>query len=89
MDLRLMLSTFVTLFLAEIGDKTQLAVVTLSTSSRKPLSVFMGGAIALVVVTAIGAVFGEAITRVVPEAYLKKGAAVLFVAMGIWTWFKG
>ncbi len=89
MDFRLMLSTFITLFLAEMGDKTQLAVVTLSASSKKPLSVFLGGAVALVAVTAIGAVFGEAITRVVPESYLKKGAAVLFVLMGVWTWFKG
>lgn len=88
MDWRVALSTFVTLFLAEIGDKTQLAAISLTASSRKPWSVFVGGSLALAAVTGIGVVFGEALLRAVPELIVRRSAAVLFVAMGGWMWFK-
>lgn len=89
MDWKVFLTTFGTLFLAEMGDKTQLAVMTLTGSSRKPLSVFLGGVLALALVTALGVLVGRTVTAWVPEAVFKKGAAVLFVAIGLWTWFKG
>jgi putative Ca2+/H+ antiporter (TMEM165/GDT1 family) len=50
MDWKLILSTFGVIFLAELGDKTQLAAVTLSASTRKPLAVFIGASLALVAV---------------------------------------
>ena len=86
MDKSVFLSTFATLFLAEFGDKTQLAVVTLPGSTRKPLSVFLGAAAALIAVTAIGVLLGQGAARFIPEQYLKRGAALLFVAMGVWMW---
>jgi putative Ca2+/H+ antiporter (TMEM165/GDT1 family) len=89
MDIKTFFATFTALFLAEMGDKTQLAVISLSASSRKPLSVFLGGAAALVALTALGAVFGGAVARLVPEGTLQKGAAILFVILGVWMWFKG
>lgn len=76
---------FTTLFIAEMGDKTQLAVFTLVTESKAPLSVFLGASAALTLVTLIGALFGGAVTRVVPTHYLKLGAGVLFVGIGIYT----
>jgi len=88
MDWKLAMTTFATIFLAEMGDKTQLAIITLSASSQKPLSIFIGGALALTSVTVIAVLAGEAVTKVVPESVLTKIAAVLFVAIGIWTWFK-
>jgi Ca2+/H+ antiporter, TMEM165/GDT1 family len=88
MDFKLMVSTFVTLFISEMGDKTQLAVITLAAGTKKPLSVAIGGALGLIAVTLIGAYAGGFVTRFVPEEYLKKGAAVLFVGMGVWTWLK-
>ena len=89
LDAKAFLVTFSTLFLAEMGDKTQLAVINLSASSGKPLSVFLGGAAALAVVTALGAFFGAGIARVIPAELLQKGASVLFVGIGLWMWFKG
>lgn len=89
MDWKLALTTFTAIFIAEMGDKTQLAIISLTASSQKPLAVFLGGAVAMTVVTALGALLGEAVTRFVSEALLKKIAAALFVAIGVWTWFKG
>lgn len=89
MDWKLAATTFAAIFLAEMGDKTQLLVITLTSSSRKPVSVFLGAAAALVLVTLLGALLGELVTRWVPEQILKRSAAVLFVAIGVWTWFKG
>lgn len=88
MDWKLALSTFATLFLAEMGDKTQLATITLTASSGRPLTVFAAAAAALVAVTAIGVVLGEAVTRWVSPSMLRRGAALLFIAIGVWTWFR-
>ena len=82
------LTAFTAIFLAELGDKTQMAVITLSASTRKPQAVFLGGSLALVLLTGIGTAAGEVVTRCVPAGILSKMAAVLFVAIGIWTWFK-
>jgi putative Ca2+/H+ antiporter (TMEM165/GDT1 family) len=88
MDWKLALATFTAIFLAEMGDKTQIAIVTMTASSRKPMSVFLGGAAALTVVTLLGVLVGGIVDRYLPEWLLPKAAAVLFVAIGIWTWFK-
>ena len=55
MDLALLLSTFVTVFLAELGDKTQLATVALSGTSDRPFAVFLGSSSALVLASLLGA----------------------------------
>lgn len=89
MDWKLAATIFSTILLAEMGDKTQLLVVTSAASTRKPWVVFAAGVLALALVTALGAFAGGFITRWVPEQALKKGAAVLFVLIGLWTWFKG
>lgn len=82
MDIRVFATTFATLFLAEMGDKTQLAAIMMAASTKKPLSVFLGGAAALTAVTGLGVLFGEGIVRVVPELWLRRGAGALFVLMG-------
>ncbi len=83
------LTAFSVIFLAELGDKTQLAVITMSASTKQPLSIFLGGSLAMVLLTGVGAVAGEAVTKYVPEGVLSKVAAALFVIIGIWTWVKG
>ncbi len=75
--------TFLTLFVAELGDKTQLAVITLTSKTGSPLLVFLGAASALVIVTLLGVVAGQALIGVVPEAILKKIAALAFIVIGI------
>jgi putative Ca2+/H+ antiporter (TMEM165/GDT1 family) len=84
---RVLLSTFALLFVAELGDKTQLAVINMTAKYKMPLWVFFGAALALTTVTAVGVLGGELLTRIIPELVLRKIAAVLFVAMGILMWF--
>jgi Ca2+/H+ antiporter, TMEM165/GDT1 family len=84
---KILLSTFALLFVAELGDKTQLAVISMTAKHKAPFWIFVGAALALVAVTALGVLGGELLTRVIPEATLRKIAAVLFVGMGVLMWF--
>ncbi|RPI53034.1 MAG: hypothetical protein EHM56_07685 [Chloroflexi bacterium] len=86
--LKVLLSTFALLFVAELGDKTQLAVISMTAKHKMPLWIFIGAALALAAVTALGVLGGELLTRVIPEAVLRKIAAVLFVGMGVLMWFE-
>lgn len=86
--LRVFLSTFALLFVAELGDKTQLAVISMTAKHKMPIWVFAGAALALVAVTLLGVVGGEVLTRFIPELVLRKAAAVLFVVMGVLMWFE-
>ena len=83
MDPRILLTTFTTLFLAEMGDKTQLAVLSLAASTKQPLAVFIGAACALLAVTAIGVLVGEGVSRIVPAWLIQKAAALAFIAIGL------
>ena len=76
-------STLSLLFLAELGDKTQLAVIGLSSEQALPWVVFLGGALALSSVTALGVLGGEQLCRIIPQHILLKVSAALFVAMGV------
>jgi putative Ca2+/H+ antiporter (TMEM165/GDT1 family) len=87
-ELRVLLSTFALLFVAELGDKTQLAVISMTAKHKMPLWVFVGAAVALVAVTLLGVLGGELLTRFIPEAILRKIAALLFVIMGVLMWFE-
>jgi putative Ca2+/H+ antiporter (TMEM165/GDT1 family) len=86
--LRILLSTFALLLVAELGDKTQLAVINMTAKYRAPVWVFAGAALALVSVTLLGVICGEVLTRFIPEMILRKAAAVLFVVMGVLMWFE-
>lgn len=83
LDWKLFALTFTTIFLAEIGDKTQLAVFTLVAQHRKVMPIFMGASLALASVSLIGALFGKVIARSVPAEYFQVVAGLLFVGMGI------
>jgi putative Ca2+/H+ antiporter (TMEM165/GDT1 family) len=85
--IRILLSTFALLFIAELGDKTQLAVISMTAKHKAPLWVFAGATLALTTVTALGVLGGSLLTRFVPEMVLRKAAAVMFVAMGLLMWF--
>lgn len=71
------------LFVAELGDKTQLAVFSLAGKWAAPQSVFVGGALALILVTALGVVGGQGLRRLIPERLLLWVSAVAFVVMGV------
>lgn len=87
MDWKVMLSTFALLFVAELGDKTQLAVINMTAKHKAPIPVFLGAFLALGLVTFIGVAFGEALTRLVPTDVLKRISAIFFVLMGVLIWF--
>ena len=78
-----MFSTFLTIFIAELGDKTQLATLTISGTSNKPLAVFLGSSTALVFASLLGALAGGSISNFVPEIILKSIASFTFFIIGI------
>jgi len=76
-------TTFGLLFLAEMGDKTQLAVLARSSESPAPWAVFMGATLAMVLVTALGVAGGQGLMRLIPERYLRWLSAAAFILMGV------
>ncbi|OQX15557.1 MAG: hypothetical protein BWK80_40835 [Desulfobacteraceae bacterium IS3] len=76
-------STLTLLFFAELGDKTQLAVLGLASREGQPWLVFAGSALALIAVTALGVIGGQQLCRLIPEKILLKISAGVFVIMGI------
>ena len=77
---------FFSVFLAELGDKTQLATVLFATDQRVgKMSVFIAAATALTVSTLLAVVAGEAVMKLISPSTLKTAAGVGFIAVGIWT----
>lgn len=86
MFLKTFTTVFLTVFLAEIGDKTQLATMLFAADNKvNNLHVFLGSAAALVVAAAIGVFAGTLVGRYVPVKYLHYAAGTGFIAIGIWT----
>ena len=83
MDLRVMLTTFGIIFLAEMGDKTQLAAMTMSAQTKKPWAVFIGASLALAAVSLIGVLVGSVIGEYVPLVWVKRVAAIAFIVIGV------
>ena len=84
MNWKVFLTTFGTIFLAELGDKTQLAAIMMTSKTKLPLSVFTGASLALCLVTLVGVFLGEGLIAVIPQNILKKVAALAFIAIGLW-----
>ena len=83
MLLTLLITTFFTVFLAEMGDKTQLTTITLSSTTNKPLAVFIGSSIALILATLLGALAGGSIANLIPDFLLKLLSGIVFLIIGI------
>ena len=83
MDFKLFAQAFALIFLAELGDKTQLAALTLAASGRSRLMVFLGSALALTLTSAIAVLVGEGLARVVPEVWIRRAAGIGFVVLGV------
>ena len=83
MDWRVFLTTFGVIFLAEMGDKTQLAAMTMAAESKKPLSVFIAASLALTAVSALGVVVGGALGHYLPLIWVKRTAAIAFIVIGV------
>jgi putative Ca2+/H+ antiporter (TMEM165/GDT1 family) len=86
MDLKALAAIFGTVFLAELGDKTQLATVLFaSRSETSALAVFFAASLALVTSTAIAVVAGSTLASYVNTRHLSVIAGVGFIAIGVWT----
>ena len=79
----LLFTTYLTVFLAEMGDKTQLTTITLSSTTSKPLAVFIGSSIALILATLLGALAGGSIANLIPAFLLKLLSGIVFLFIGI------
>lgn len=83
MDWKVILTTFGMIFLAEMGDKTQLAAITLAAQTKQPLAVFLGASLALTAVSLIGVTLGSVLSNYINAEYLHKAAALAFIAIGV------
>ncbi|CAN5537973.1 TMEM165/GDT1 family protein [soil metagenome] len=83
MDWKIFGTAFLTLFLAELGDKTQLAIITMTSSTDSKLAVFLGASLALVSVTLLAVLFGGLLSQYIPTEWLQRIVAVAFIVIGI------
>lgn len=82
MDWKSALVTFALIFFAELGDKTQLMVMSLSARSKSPQMVFLGAAAALITSTLLAALAGDALLRAIPVRLVKLLTGMAFLVIG-------
>jgi putative Ca2+/H+ antiporter (TMEM165/GDT1 family) len=89
MDWKILTTVFTSVFVAELGDKTQLATMLFASDKEiSKLTVFTGASLALILTSAIGVVVGSVVSQYVSEKYLHYLAGIGFVAIGLWTLLK-
>ena len=82
--LKIVVTTFVTVFLAEIGDKTQIATLLLSAQSGEPWLVFLGASLALVCSSLIGVLVGTWLSNILSPQRFEQIAGTVMLLIGIW-----
>lgn len=89
MEYKVLITVFIAVFIAELGDKTQLATMLFAADKEvSKITVFIGASLALVVASGIGVLAGAFISEYVSEKYLHYIAGIGFVAIGLWTLVK-
>jgi putative Ca2+/H+ antiporter (TMEM165/GDT1 family) len=89
MDWKLFASAFVTVFVAELGDKTQLATLGLASGAGAGRwAVFAGSALALVCTSLVAVLAAGAVGKLVPAVWLERGAGALMLCLGAWMLWK-
>jgi putative Ca2+/H+ antiporter (TMEM165/GDT1 family) len=83
MDWKLLSSTYLAILLAEMGDKTQLATMSLAAGQKARWSVFMAAACALVTSSLIAVLAGDLVARYIPPIWIRRGAGALFLVLGV------
>ncbi len=85
MDLRLFATVFSTIFVAELGDKTQLATLLYASDASHPkLTVFAASATALVLTSALGVLAGSLVAQYANPKVIRWIAGIGFIAVGAW-----
>jgi putative Ca2+/H+ antiporter (TMEM165/GDT1 family) len=89
MELKAFFTVFVTVFIAELGDKTQLSTLLFAADKEVgKITVFFGASLALITTSAIGVLAGSLISQYVSEKMLHYIAGIGFLLIGIWTLIK-
>ena len=89
MDLKMLVTVFASVFLAELGDKTQLATVLFAADNAiDKLTVFVAASAALVLTTALGVLVGGAVSSILDPTKMKYIAGAGFVLIGVWTMWR-
>ncbi|MFO8080836.1 MAG: TMEM165/GDT1 family protein [Armatimonadota bacterium] len=83
MDWKPFFIAFTTLFVAELGDKTQIAACFIAADQQSPWMVLLGASLALTLVSAIGVVVGHVLGGQLPTEIIRYVAAGLFIVMGV------
>ena len=82
--INIIISTFISVFLAELGDKTQIATLLLSAESGKPFQVFIGASLALISSTLVVVILGRWFSSTISKVRIKLISGVLLISLGIW-----
>lgn len=88
MDWKLFLTTFITIFLAELGDKTQFAAVAASAQSNSTKEVLVAVVLALALAGAIGVLAGKVLAQFINPETMRYVSGGLFIVVGCWILFK-
>jgi len=89
MDFKIILAVFTAIFLAELGDKTQLATMVFSAEhGENKMAVFFGSSAALIVTSALGVFFGSIICETISPKYMSLLAGIFFILIGCWSMYK-
>lgn len=89
MDYKALITVFVTVFVAELGDKTQLATLLFAADKQvNKLTVFLGASLALIVASGIGVLAGGVISHYISDKHLHYIAGIGFIGIGLWTLYK-
>lgn len=89
MEYKVLLTIFASVFVAELGDKTQLATMLFAADKDvSKLTVFFGASLALIVASGIGVLAGSVISQYISEKHLQYIAGIGFIAIGAWTLLK-
>lgn len=89
MDWKLLSTVFAAVFVAELGDKTQLATMLFASDKEiSKLTVFAGASLALILTSAVGVFAGAILSQYLSEKHLRYLAGIGFIAIGAWTLFR-
>ena len=83
-DIRVLLTVFISVFLAELGDKTQLATFLFASTNKERLSVFVGSSLALILSSALAVLVGGTVGKFFSHSTIKIACGIGFIAIGIW-----
>ncbi|MEW7974301.1 MAG: TMEM165/GDT1 family protein [Candidatus Thiodiazotropha endolucinida] len=89
MDFKILATVFTVVFIAELGDKTQLATMLFAADKDvSKFTVFIGASLALIIASGIGVLAGALLSQYISEKHLHYIAGFGFVAIGVWTLIK-